>query len=463
MVLKPASGKYVKKSLKYSILDGAFYASMVGFGESFFSAFAVFLRATSTQLGLLGSLPQTIGALLQLFSSKLLMHFKSRKSLSVVFSSLQALMYLFVALVFFFGELKVWLLILFVCLYWAFSTLITPAWSSWMGDLVSEKSRGEYFGRRNKIAGFVTFATFTAGGYLLQEFADGTTTQYLGFVVLFFLALVSRIISTVYLSRQYEPDYVVDKKLQFSFWQFLKEARFHNYGLFVIYLGFMNLAVYIASPFFTPYMLEHLGFDYATFTIVTATALVVKFITMPIWGKLSDKYGTKKVLAASGFLMPIVPILWIFSHDVLYLIAIQAYSGFAWAGFEVASFNFIFDSTSREKRATCVAYYNVVVGLLIFVGAMLGSALLKFIPDVTGYFVVFLVSYVARSLTSIFFLPHLRERREVSRISYRKLVFKAVSMLPTAGMVSHLVTFGRDEVVKLEHAVMHKSRKKAKK
>jgi hypothetical protein len=69
---------------------------------------------------------------------------------------------------------------------------------------------------------------------------------------------------------------------------------------------------------------------------------------------------------------------------------------------------------------------------------------------------VFLASYVARSLTSLLFLPKLKKRRDVERISYRRLVFKAVSMLPPAGMVSHLITFGRDEVVKIEEAVVRK-------
>ena len=36
-----ADDEKIRKSLKYSILDGAFSASMIGFGESFFTAYAV--------------------------------------------------------------------------------------------------------------------------------------------------------------------------------------------------------------------------------------------------------------------------------------------------------------------------------------------------------------------------------------------------------------------------------------
>jgi MFS family permease len=440
--------KRVEKSLQYSVMDGTFYSSMVGFGESFFSAFAVFLKATNTQLGLIGSLPQTVAAVSQLASNWLLGVIGSRKRIVVGASLLQAVMYVLVALVIFFGEFRLWILLAFICVYWVFGSILGPAWSSWMGDLVPERKRGDYFGRRNKMTGFVTFATFTLGGYLLQRHSGEDVNLYLGFVLLFFVAMVSRLASVYYLSRKYEPDFRIEKSAQFSFIDFIREARFHNYGLFVIYLGAMNFAVYISAPFFTPYMLNHLGFDYVTFTVITATALVVKFLAMPVWGRLSDRYGTKKVLTASGFLMPMVPILWIFSSDVWYLVAIQAYSGFAWAGFEMASFNFILDSTTPEKRATCVAYYNVVTGLMIFAGAMLGRLVVNYARvGVSVYLLVFLTSYVARSLTSIFFLPRLHERRRVQSISYKKLIYKAVHGMPTMGMVMHLVLFGMDEKI----------------
>ena len=69
----------VKKSLKYSIWDGSFASAMVGFGESFFSAFAIFLKASNFQISLLGSLPRAMGSFVQLYSSKLLKIFGTRK------------------------------------------------------------------------------------------------------------------------------------------------------------------------------------------------------------------------------------------------------------------------------------------------------------------------------------------------------------------------------------------------
>jgi len=78
-------------------------------------------------------------------------------------------------------------------------------------------------------------------------------------------------------------------------------------------------------------------------------------------------------MVLSGFLMPLVPLLWVFSPKIWYLILIQIYGGFIWAGFEIASFNFIFDTTIPQQRATYVAHYNVLNGLAILLGGTLGG------------------------------------------------------------------------------------------
>jgi len=435
----------IKKSLKYSIFDGAFYWMMVGFGESFIAAFAVFLKATNIQLGLLSSLPKAFGSLSQLFSNWLIRIFKTRKRIVCISSFLQGFMYIPIALVFFFGELSIPILIIFVCLYWVFGVIGNPAWSSWMGDLVSDENRGDYFGNRNKIGNLVSFVSLLLAGYILQKFSTGTFMEYTGFSIIFSLAFISRIISFFYLTKQYEPEYEFAPNANFSFMQFVKQARFRNYGLFVFYLSLMNFGVYISAPFFTPYMLYDLKLNYTTFTMITAIALITKFAMMPVWGKLSDKYGTKKVLVLAGFLMPATPILWIFSTNIYYLMFAQVFAGFSWAGFDIASFNFIFDTTKREKRATCVAYYNVLTGFAIFVGAILGGLIVKYNSFFwSKYYIVFIISFVMRYAASFIFLPKLREVRIVEEISSRKLLMKALTTRPSSGLVSNIMNFRRN-------------------
>src|SRR3989338_1262798 len=341
----------VKKSLRYSVVDGTFYSVMVAFGENFFSAFAVFLNATPLQLGFIASLPQALGAFFQLLFGSLMRILKSRKKIVLVGGFLEGIMYIPIFLAYFFGEKSVDYLLFFICLYWIFRLTINPAWSSWMGDLVDPKHRGEYFGMRNKITGFASFVALLFAGFILEQFNKDTRMALIGFGFLFAIAVVARMFSVYYLSKKYEPTFTYRESEQFSFFEFVAKARFNNYGMFVIFLCCMNFAVYLSAPFFAAYMLRDLGMDYFQFTLIVSVAVVTKFLSMDMWGKASDKFGTKKALGIASFLIPLVPLLWIFSGNFWYLVIIQVFSGFAWAGFEICTFNFILDSTSSQKRA----------------------------------------------------------------------------------------------------------------
>jgi len=433
----------VRNSLKYSVIDGAFYSAMVSFGESFFSAFAVFLNAATIHLGLLGSLPLALGSLLQLFSDKLIAFINSRKRLILISASFEGLMYIAIALVFFLGEFRLWYFILFVSLYKIFGMVVSPAWNSWMGDLVNPKERGTYFGKRSRVTGMTSFVSYIIAGNILQAFSGTVKNQYIGFVIIFAVALISRIISLIYLTKKYDPKYrKPTKKEHFTFFQFIKHARFRNYGLFVFYLCFINLSAFLSAPFFSAYMLYDLKFSYLQFTILNGAFLLTKFISLPIWGKVIDNYGTKKILTLAGFLMPICPMLWLVSHSPIYLVFVQMFAGFAWGGFELSSFNFIFDTTKPKKRATCVAYYNVLNGIAIISGSLIGTFIVNHNNIFwSKYLLVFLLSGLLRYIASFTFLPKLKEVREVEHIPYHKLLFNIVTTIPTEGLVHTITTF----------------------
>ena len=435
----------IRMSLRYSLFDGAFSAAMIGFGESFFVAYGLFMKATTFQVGLLSSLPQAAGSLLQVFSNWLIRGLASRKRLVVSASLLQGLMYVPVALIFFFGESRVWYLILLASFYWAFGMILSPAWNSWIGDLVAEGRRGAYFGLRSKITGSATFVALFAAGYILHRFEGGDIErQYNGFILIFLLALGSRMASAIYLIKEYEPPYAIQREAEFSFLEFVAQARFRNYGLFVLYLGLMTFAVFVSAPFFTPYMLNDLHMGYMDFTVVTAAAIIAKVLSMPVWGRAADRFGAKRVLSLTGYLMPFVPILWIVSNNLLWLLAIQVYAGFIWGGYEIAGFSFIFDTTTPPKRATCVAYYNMINGIAMISGTLLGSFIVR-INDVfsSKYLLVFIVSGLLRFGASFFFLPRLREVRSVETIGNSRLFLKVVTSMPTEGLVYGLIPFGK--------------------
>ena len=82
----------LRKNLKYSIIEGSFFALMFGLGENYLSALGVFLSYSALQISVLSSFPQLIGAFAQLGTNHLANVFKSIKRVAVTLAVFQALL-----------------------------------------------------------------------------------------------------------------------------------------------------------------------------------------------------------------------------------------------------------------------------------------------------------------------------------------------------------------------------------
>jgi len=282
-----------------------------------------------------------------------------------------------------------------------------------MGDLVPEKERGRFFGRRNRIVGVAGILAMLVGGIFLSVFKKSDVL--LGFVTLFIVAMVARLISWRYLTKQYEPKFKYEHEYYFSFSSFVKRMRNNDFGRFTIYVTSMDLMVNLASPFFAVYMLLELNFSYLVIAIITLSASITTVLFMPLWGNFSDKYGNLRSLRICGLLIPAIPVLWLVSPNPVYLIIVQGISGIFWAGFNLASINFIYDAVSKQRRGICFAYFGVLDGICIFVGATLGGLFATYVNVgfMSTLLLLFLISGVLRLAVSVIMLPKLREVRKV--------------------------------------------------
>lgn len=426
-MLESENSPQISRSLKYSLIDGFFWSVMVGCGESFFAAFGVFLNAGNFIIGLLGSLPMTLGSIAQLGTKKLLTFTSSRKNIVCLGVVLQALMYIPITAIFFAQQYAPPIFLFLVCLYHILGMIFTPAWNSWMGDLVDTKIRGAYFGKRNLINGFASFIAMLIAGFILQRYTSHNA-QYTGFVVIFTVALLSRLASFVALSKKFEPDWDFRDESTQSFLDFLKKARSTNFGLLSSYLSVMSFAVYLSVPYFAPFMLREIKLTYATYTLVLAAAVIAKCFSMPIWGKIVDRYGGRKVLSICAWGLPMSTLLWVFSHNIWYLIAIQLYSGWCWAGYEIAAFSLMYDNTSRQNRATLISYYNVMNGIAIIMGSLIGGIIVHYSHFLNSkYLLIFAISGLARAFVSLRLLKSIQEIRSVEKISSRGLILRMIS------------------------------------
>jgi len=410
-----------KEARKTSINEGSFSAFSSGIADNYIIAFAQELLATPFQIGILNAFFGLLSPLAQFRGSRLIEK-QSRKEIVVRYVFLQSLMWIPIALLGILFFLGIWqgslpyFLILFYGLYAFFAGTAAAPWFSWMGDIVPEKEKGKYFSKRNRITGTLGLVGFLLAAVFLDYLKTGGYVL-IGFTTLFSFAFILRGIFAFRLfKKQHDPGIKLEKhKYYFSFWQFIR--RQGNYTKFAFFMGFFHLGMSVAGPFFIVYMLQELKFSYVTYTIISLSATVFYLILVPLAGKFSDKYGNKKLIYLACVLFSVYPLFWIFlDKPILLIVFPQLIAGIATAAFAIGTTNFIYDTVTPHRRALCVSYMNILVGIGVFLGSLLGGFLLSLnVFPIKGFFLVFIVSSVLRAGFALGFALRFKEIKEFEK------------------------------------------------
>ena len=428
---------------------------MTGTFDQYVNAFAVFLGATTVQIGWLTALPQILGGLLQLvavwFGQWIHRHW-----LIVVNAAIQTLMlgiFALFAIPELFNVPFNWFIVV-LSVFIVCSNIIMPHWRAWMGQLVPDDVRGQFFGKRNRIAMLTSFISFILGGFLLT-FMDEKGLAGYGFVLLFLVAMLGRGVSTWLLAKMQDDHTQPTMGERHTLMQSLK----HLYALwddrdfrrFSFFMAGMSCFVSLSGPFFAVYMLRDLGFSYTEFTLSTASSILSQFLMLPFWGKVCDQKGNRYVMAVGGCVIPVLPALWLVSDSFTYILILQFIGGIAWSGFTLASANYLYDQKPRNIHfASYSAIHSSLAALAIFIGAVSGGYIIQWLPEsfsFAGLFVqierpvavIFILSTILRTAIVLWYLPNAPELRVTERGRVRDLAYRIVRFTPMSGVVIDVV------------------------
>jgi MFS family permease len=428
-----------ESSLRAQMVEGIFASVMFGFTVNYFTPFGLLLGAGSFAIGLVNAVPQLCNALGHLVSAGLvrLMHSRVKVvSPTVLFqgATLFVMSVLFLMPV----SVRVPVFVFLVGGHALFGAFGGPAWASLMSDTVDKREYGRFFARRGLVFGVVNFAANAIAGILLYVVPE----KMYGFVGLLFLAGVCRVISGIYLGRMDDiPIAYSPEKHDFSYWQFIRRLRESNFVRFVLFVSLFNAGAFLAAPFFAVYMLNELHLSYAVYTAVTSATALTSLLTLPLWGHLADRHGNAVIIKATACLIPALPVLWLVSPNPVYLVALNLFGGYLWAGFNLAAGNYIFDAASPEVRTRCVGYFNFTNGMLVFGGALAGGFLAEHLPGLAGFSTLqtlFLVSGAVRLAVVLLLVRSFGEVRPVERIASRDFLSLVMGFAPLASLGSSI-------------------------
>lgn len=394
-----SADQILKRDLRFSIGDGSAYGVMVGAGETYFQAFVLAMGMGEVFAALIATLPQLIGSLLQLMSPRAIRTIGSHKWWVVSCAGLQALSFLPLILASLSGHMSQAAVLIVTSFYWATSLATGPAWNTWQGTIIPRHIRAKFFARRATLCQITTLIGFLAGGFALRA-GKLTGNAVPVFAALFGAAMLCRIISTISLVLQSEP-YPIPASMRFL----TLSEQWHRFsrgasGRLLVFAVGMQVGVYIAGPFFVPYMLKELNFQYHHYAILIGASFVSKFISLRWWGRLAHRTGAHRLLWIGS--LGLIPLAggWVVSSNYVWLLALQLVAGAAWGAYELALVLLFFETIPETERTSLLTLYNVANSVALAIGSLIGAVILNGLGiSITSYLWVFAASTFFRALT----------------------------------------------------------------
>ena len=293
------------------------------------------------------------------------------------------------------------------------SNFSMPAWTSMVADIVPIHIRGRYFSSRNLVMSLVALLVVPFAGWLINAGNGAPGLPFGGYQLVFLLAFVIGMASTVSFQRIEEPPDPAagasSRGLK-SLWR-----AFGNKPGFVGFVAsafIWNLALQVAGPFFNVYLVSSLGASTATVGLLTSVTSLFALLSQRWLGNAVDRRGNLWMLGVTGALIPLMPLAWVFINAPWQVSLINAASGILWTGYNLANFNLLLEMAPDDARADAAAFYQFVVMASAVVGPLLGG----YLADIAGYKLVFGISAAGRWLGVLAFLwlaarPAMRTRR----------------------------------------------------
>jgi MFS family permease len=392
-----------RRNLRWFWVDGLFAAASDSIPLTFFTLYLLAIGMTGEQVGLLNSLTNLSAALILIPGALMVERYGHRKQLTVFWGGGVARFLLLVLALLplgLTGKVLIWMVMMVTILRSLAGNLAFPGWMSFTADVVPIEGRGRYFASRNLVmSAAAMLVTYLAGEWITQ---NGSLAAYqIALIISFGLGMIS----TFSFNKIHDPRPDHHSADSFSLRSAIADLRASPVFLaFCAVAAIWNFSLNISGPFFSVYMVQELNFTAAMIAMTSIIPGVTKILTQRKAGELADRFGARKIQAVLMFLIPVLPLAWIFVKTYYGVLVIQAAGGVLWGTFELVSFNVLLGILPQNLQARYSAIYQVIIALAFSAGAVVGAAILS----TQSYQGVFLASSIGRFIAALVFVLVLR-------------------------------------------------------
>lgn len=265
-----------------------------------------------------------------------------------------------------FVEAPVWVMLLMigVAICWS---IITPAWSSLLGDYTTHSNRGAVIGRISALSQTGSLGAMIVA-FLLSINQVGETTPE-SFKLLLALSAGMSIVSGV-MSLFIEEKPPDQEGRELDLLVVFRDLRLRRYLIVNVVYG---IAMSFAWPLFPFIIVDKLSlkiWQVAAYSIFSAAS---SMFSQRYSGKLMDRIGRRPVVVFSRVIMAGSPLFYVIATNWTHIAISEIIMGLGMGAWMSSGPTYIIDLAPEEMRATYLAANTAVFGVATFVGNLLGG------------------------------------------------------------------------------------------
>ncbi|HTR86483.1 MAG TPA: MDR family MFS transporter [Reyranella sp.] len=158
-----------------------------------------------------------------------------------------------------------------------------------------------------------------------------------------------------------------------------------------------------------PTIVAELG-DFHLFSWVFAVYLLTQAVSIPIYGRLSDLYGRRRVFFGGASLFLLGSTLCGFAHGMVPLIVFRALQGMGAGAVQPVAYAIVGDIYTPEERAKVQGLLSGMFGVAAIVGPTLGAVLVQQVSWSAVFWINLPIGAIAMAMLAAFFDEQLHPR-----------------------------------------------------
>ncbi len=316
----------------------------------------------------------------------------------------------------------IWVMFVLLMLSAITGTAAESARQSWITDLVPKGRLGRFIGWRSSIMRAAGILAVLGYSQFIEFWRHTSQNLVMGFQILIVFGTALGVVGLVCIGKAPEPP--MSERLSPAIQRLAMTLPFRDrrFRRFMIFFCPWTFSLAIAGMFFHLYMLEYLQLRYRPmgYALVAATDIVSMLLgvaSAPIWGRLADRWGTRRMLLRAGVVVGFFPLLWIpITPGLWWLVFVVILLRVFGSACEIGPMTMAMQMAPARRRSIYLGVYRSLGCLMMAIAPMVGGAIAHAAGPsvwtlgsftVTGLHLLFVIAALGR-LSSLWWLRRVR-------------------------------------------------------